>query len=177
MTKTKDEKLLNVLTEVCDKLKIELEKDTAEPAGVCYLIGHCLAEGLSKAGFKAKEVTGHLIVKDKSEKNIVYGTAKYKGKLLGYYHTWCVIDDEIIVDPSMGYNKAFLRKHGIKLHTNIPDTIIDKNDSNWLYEFIPDEKLISQSKHFLKKIPSGFVKQLINTVNTVAINCKMLGYE
>ena len=43
------------------------------PFGTCYLLGHCIAEGFKNAGYKSREVTGELLIRDKNEKQIIYG--------------------------------------------------------------------------------------------------------
>jgi hypothetical protein len=157
------------LPEICTLLQNELElKFNAAPFGSCYLLGHCLAEGLSKSGFSAREVSGHLILQDKNDKPVVYGTAKYKGRLVGYYHTWCVLNDgeNIIVDPSMKYNKVFLKQeYKIKVNQKISDIIIVKETTLFPVQYIEDTRLVQQSKEFLNTVNKNVINELINKIS------------
>jgi len=147
--------------------KIESLLDTY-PIGTCYLIGHCLAEGFKKAGYNAKEVTGTAIFKDKNEKNIIYGKSICKGKNIGIYHTWCVLEidnHKIIIDPSFKYNKIAIKEYyDIKPNKNIPDFIITENANQWLYNYIEDSTLIGFSKSCLLLIKQSLIKELVDTV-------------
>lgn len=154
------------LISICDNLCLTVERySTKTPSGFCYLSGHCIAEALRLAGFDAQEVTGHLLIADKSGKHIVYGSRKYKGLNVGDYHTVCVLNmdnEKIIVDASIKHNKAYLKKQGIKLNPAIPDYVICAGIDN-LYRFIPDEKLSPLSKEFLNKTSPDLIAELINT--------------
>jgi hypothetical protein len=161
--------LRNALPEICSLLQNELELQFNDTLfGTCYLLGHCLAEGLSKSGFLAREVSGHLILQDKNHKPVVYGTAKYKGKLVGYYHTWCNLNDgeNIIIDPSMKYNKVFLKKeYNIKLNEKITDIIIVKETTSFPVQYIEDNRLAQQSKAFLDTVKKDVINRLIDKVS------------
>ena len=163
-----DNELKKNLTQICLELLNELEKITVNiPYGTCYLLGHCLSEGLRKSGFSTKEVTGHLVLQDKHRKNIVYGTSKSKGKLVGYYHTWCVLNlgEEIIVDPGLKYIKMYLKKFlNIKLNERFPDILISNEDYMWYYQYLEDSSLTLQSKFSLNKLDPNFVNHLISRV-------------
>ena len=138
-------KIIEVLEKACDVVINEIYESTQQiPHGCCYLIGYCLAEGLKQLGYNASSVTGHLILRDKNEKPLVYGTSKHKGFLVGYYHTWCKVnydDKEFIVDPSIVYNSGYLRLCNIKVHQKTPNRVISENQNNWWANYIPDENL------------------------------------
>lgn len=162
------EDLKSCLYKIASEVAVELEKTSPNtPVGCCYLIGHCLAEGFHKAGYNANEVTGHLILRDKHEKMIIYGHGKHRGTVVGNYHTWCVLhhsDKSIIIDFAIKYNRNFLKQMKIKLSEKIPDIIISDNPSNWLYTYIKDEALVNQSKSFLNNAKPELINHLINTV-------------
>jgi hypothetical protein len=137
------------------------------PIGTCYIVGHCLTEGLKRAGYIAKKVTGTHILKDKNEKNIIYGKSIIKGKNIGYYHTWCVleIDDEvIIIDPSYKYNKKGVNINPVKPNPKIPDFIITADSKQWLYCYYPDETLSHLSDFLLNQISGELIQAIINDV-------------
>lgn len=163
-----------ILAQICLGFTNELDKNLSQPPiGCCHLFGHCLAIGLENAGFITKEVTGQLILTDKHDKKIVYGSDKSKGKLVGYYHTWCVLDyngKKIIIDPSLKYNKIGLRKvFDIKLNKNIPDTLITSENKSWLCTYIEDERYIMSSKQNLNKVNPKLVEYLVNYITETAI--------
>lgn len=165
--------LYRSLSELCSKFLNELENITSHiPYGTCYLLGHCLAEGFSKIGSNARETTGNLILQDKHRKSIVYGKSKYHGKLVGYFHTWCILkldDEEIIVDPSMKYIKMYLKKYcNIKLNERLPDILISNKSHLWHYEYIEDNSLVSQSRLALNRQDPKIVTHLINTVRELS---------
>ncbi len=173
VSKTNDN-MNEILSQICLGFTNELEKNLSQPPiGCCYLFGHCLAIGLENAGFIAKEVTGQLILTDKHDKKVVYGNDKSKGKLVGYYHTWCVLEyDEkkIIIDPSLKYNKIGLRKvFGIKLNQNIPDTLISHENKSWLCTYIEDERYIKSSKQNLNKINPKLIEHLVKHITKMAV--------
>ena len=166
--------LRNALPIICKELIKATEfKFQQQPLGCCYLIGHCLAEGLINAGFLAEEITGHLILKDKLRKDVVYGSGKYKGKLAGYYHTWCILkdgEDTLIIDPSLQYNKIALKKYfGIKLDVNLPDILISNELQGNSYRYIQDEKLKIKSMEFLRTVNIEVIKQLIDCVTKTTV--------
>jgi hypothetical protein len=159
------EQLRHIGTQMCDKLESIVHN---YPDGVCYLLGHCLAEGLSQAGFTANSVTGHFIFKNKHYKNIVYGSHRHKGMNIGDYHTWCVLthnDEEIIIDPSIRFDKNSLpRLFGIKLHPSLPDVIVTDKPRFSYYEYIADERLTPLSLGFLHRTHFTIKDRLIETV-------------
>ena len=163
--------LKNSLNQICLELTNKIEMNSSNiPTGSCYLLGHCLSEGLSKSGFIAKETTGNLILQDKNRKSIVYGKSKYKGKSVGYYHTWCVLDfgEKIIIDPSLKYNKIFLKKNlNIKLNEHLPDCLITSENPTWYYNYLEDSSLIPLSKNILNKMDQEIVKILIDKVSEI----------
>jgi len=69
------------------------------------------------------------------------------------YHTWCealVNGTTYIVDPSLKYNKVYLKKHHprkIKISNKIPDVLVSDKKETYLWKYIEDESLenISQS--------------------------------
>ncbi|MDN3580361.1 hypothetical protein [Mucilaginibacter flavus] len=166
--------LRNALTLICTELTNSIElKFQRQPLGCCYLIGHCLAEGLTNAGFFAEEITGHLILKDKFNKSLVYGNAKFKGKLVGYYHTWCTLkygEETIVIDPSLRYSKIALKTlFGIKLDVNLPDILISNDLQGNSYRYIQDEKLTIKSKEFLRTVNMEAIKQLTGCVTNSTV--------
>ncbi len=166
--------LKEALNNICLNLTIEIENICSnKPTGICYLLGHCLAEGLQKAGFNATETAGNLIFRDKHNKNIVYGNRKYNGKNIGDYHTWCVLENvetKIIIDPSFRYNKSAIKQYyNIKLNKYIPDFIITSEDSCLLYTYIEDKSLMPFSKHFLNALPKDVINHLVDIVAETSV--------
>lgn len=161
--------LRTICLELTQAIKIKFQQ---EPFGCCYLFGHCLAEGLSNAGLSAEEHSGHLILIDKGRKPVVYGTAKYRGQLIGYYHTWCVLKDgeeAIIIDPSLEYNKIAVKKHfGIKLDPSIPKILINTEANGGSYNYIEDKEMVRLSKAFLNKMNKEDILELTEVVTTAA---------
>jgi len=166
--------LKNKLNNLCLEFSKKYEElITNYPIGTCYLIGHCLSEGLIKAGYNAKKVTGTLVLKDKNDKNIIYGKSKVKGKNIGYYHTWCIleIDNEvIIIDPSYKYNKTGIKINLLKTNPNIPDFIITNSSKNWLYSYFPDKNLENQSNLSLNNVPTELIEKIIDDVFDCVMN-------
>lgn len=164
------EELRHIGIQMCDKLESIVRN---YPDGVCYLLGHCLAEGLSQAGLAASSVTGHFTFKNKQYKNIVYGSRRHKGLNIGDYHTWCVLahdDDEIIIDPSIRFDKNSLpRLFGIKLHPILPDVIVTSKSKSSYYEYIPDERLTPRSLGFLHRTHFSIKDRLIEVVHKHAL--------
>jgi hypothetical protein len=141
--------------------------------GTCYLIAYCLAEGLTRAGYNARKVTGTHILKDKNEKNIIYGKSIVKGKNIGYYHSWCVLEidnEKIIIDPSYKYNKDGIKINSIKPNPNIPDFIITSNSKTWLHSYFADENLEYKSNLSLNNISKELIEKIINDVFDCAMN-------
>lgn len=159
-----------LLKKVCINLNSELENIVPNyPVGCCYLFGHVLAVGLSNIGLTAIEVTGSLILADKHHNKVVYGSRKYKGKDVGYYHTWCELkwnNDTIIIDPSLKYNRVFLKQHfGIKLEKKTPDIIISKESNTSFYNYLTDSSLSYLSKNNLKHVNPGLIETLTKLVS------------
>ena len=103
-----------ILLQIAQRYQQTLESSVENyPTGTCYLAGYCLAEYFNGIGIPAKSVTGELAIVDKNGKYAVYGNMKIKKSTsVGYYHTWCEVlvnDKWFIVDPSMKYNKTFLK--------------------------------------------------------------------
>jgi hypothetical protein len=162
------------LNQICSEFIMVYEKDVQpNPIGVCYLTGHVIAEGLKLAGFKATETTGNLILQDKYKKNIVYGKSTYKGKLIGFYHTWCILEyynERIIIDPSMKYIKYDLKEHfNIKVNDRLPDCLITSDSNTWYYTYIEENTLSPRSKQFLSQIPKDWLNKWIKIVNDFAV--------
>lgn len=167
--------LKNNINKICLQLTNRLEECSPNyPIGTCYLIGHCLAEGLKKAGYNSKEITGTAIFKDKNEKNIIYGKSIVKGSNIGTYHTWCVLEIEgetIVIDASYKYNKVAMKScYNLKLNNKIPDFIITNNSNSWLHTYVEDMKLTQLSKDFLETVSPEMVNILVNTVEQSARN-------
>lgn len=167
-----DTEFKNILTQLCLELICKLERKISHiPYGSCYLLGHCLAEGFSRSGLKAREVTGNLILQDKHRKSIVYGKSNYHGKLVGYFHTWCnlTLEEELIVDPSIKYIKMYLKKYcNIKLNERLPDILISNENHLWYYEYIEDKSLIPQSKFSLNKVDPKLLSDLVKDVEELS---------
>ena len=164
MKNTLRDNLEQICHEFTEAYECLLGSDTI---GTCYLIGHCLSEGFKRAGYKALEETGTVIYKDGLGKNVIYGKQLVKGRLIGYFHTWCKVqfgEKEIIIDPSYKYNKMSYKHYGFKPNKRIPDFIITEHNDCWLYRFIQDNSLTSQSKQWLTRIPSELIEELIQKV-------------
>ena len=162
------------LEAICKQFTDKLESiTTIAPIGTCYLIGHCLAEGLKKAGYTAREVSGIAIFKDNRGKNIIYGKSRLKGAKIGLYHTWCVVKingQTILLDPSYKYNKIAIKEHyGIKPNRNIPDIIVTDNLIQWNYIFVEDKPAIRISKRDLKRTDQSIINKLIDEVESAAL--------
>lgn len=162
------------LEAICKRFTDKLESITINaPIGTCYLIGHCLAEGLRRGGYTAREVSGTAIFKDKSGKNIIYGKSKLKGAKIGLYHTWCVVEINnrtILLDPSYKYNKIAIKEHyGIKPNKNIPDIIVTDNPIQWNYIFVEDKPAIRISKRDLKRTDESIINALIDEVESATL--------
>jgi len=160
------------LNTICSVFTSNLEMMTdKKPKGCCYLVGHCLSQGFNGYGLVAKEVSGNLILQDKNRKSIVYGKSIYKGKLVGYYHTWCTLDyngETIIVDPSLKYLKLVLKGSGIKLNQNLPDCLISTEIKTWYYNYIEDSTLVPQSKSYLETVDNALIDYLVTSVKDTA---------
>ncbi|AXG73846.1 hypothetical protein DVK85_06175 [Flavobacterium arcticum] len=161
--------LKNNLEIMCQRFTDKLESLLSNyPVGTCYLIGHCMAEGLIRAGYTARKVTGTVIFKDKNEKNIIYGKSISKGKNIGIYHTWCVLEIDtqtIIIDPSYKYNKIAIREYyGTKPNKNIHDFIITDNANQWLHRYSEDLSLNGFSTKCLQSVDHSLINQLVDEV-------------
>jgi hypothetical protein len=162
-------KLIKNLKAICLLLSKEMIAAAGViPDGRCYIFGHVLAEGLKLAGFNAREVSGTLILTDKHDKKIIYGTKNYKGKSVGDFHTWCVLNldgKELIIDPSLEYNRVYLKQESnIKLNQKIPDTYIGYENKSWHLSYFEDSTLTVHSKECLKGANASFISHIINYV-------------
>jgi hypothetical protein len=157
--------LTNNLNAICLEFTKKFETYFSNvPIGTCYLIGHCIAEGFKRAGYFAEEITGTAILKDKNGGNIIYGKSNMKGKNIGYYHTWSLIEidgESIIIDPSVKYNKVAMRNiYGIKPNPKITDFVITNENSTWLLMYLKDDTLAHLSKNWLNKLNPELVELL-----------------
>lgn len=155
-------KLENFCLDFCKRYETQYG---INPTGTCYLIAHCLSEGLIRAGYKARKVTGTLILKDKKDKNIIYGKSIVKGKNIGYYHTWCILEidsEEIIIDPSYKYNKKGVKMNQLKPNPKIPDFILTPNSKTWLHSYFLDESLEYQSNLSLNNFSEKLIERIID---------------
>lgn len=166
------------LNDICEQLLFIMEELFMNtPAGTCYLMGNCLAEGLSNAGILAKEVTGSLILKDTNGRNVVYGSKRFGGTNVGSYHTWCEVeydDETLIVDPSVRFNRKFLKANSVKLNPKIPDIIISNIHNCWLHSYYPDSRLIAESKHYLNMVDKEAVDHLKTVICIEALQQRAL---
>jgi len=164
------QELKQLLENICNGYNSELNEISTSSSGSCYLTGHCLSIGLEKLGYKTKETTGVLFLKDKVDKYHIYGQDKYQrnGNLVGNYHTWCVLEfdgEEIIIDPSLGSLKSYLKSNlKVKIHDKIPNCLISNQNDTYYYRYIKDDKLIPQSKSFLNKIDPELINHLVNKI-------------
>lgn len=169
-----DNNLKTNLEAICKQFTEKLESfSTNAPIGTCYLIGHCLAEGLQRAGYTAREVSGIAIFKDNRGRNIIYGKSRLKGAKIGLYHTWCVVEinnQTILLDPSYKYNKIAIKEHyGIKPNKNIPDIIVTDIFFQWNHIFFEDKTAVKISKRDLERTDQSLVCTLIDEVESAAL--------
>lgn len=153
MEKEIEKKLENICE---DLIKIIENYSSGVPTGICYILGHCIAEGFKLAGYNAEEVTGTAYYKDKNGKNVIYGKSIVEGKNIGFYHTWTELflnDGKIILDASFKFNKvAMINNFNIKPNKNINDIIITNRKISWEHTYVNDKSLIRLSKMCLEKI-------------------------
>lgn len=161
------------LNDICEQLLFVMEEIFMNtPTGTCYLMGNCLAEGLANAGLVAKEVTGSLILKDTNGRNVVYGAKRFGGTNVGNYHTWCEVeydDETLIIDPSVRFNRKYLKAHSVKLNQKTPDIIISNAHNTWLHSYYPDLRLVAQSKHYLDMVDEDVVEHLKTVIHVRAL--------
>lgn len=163
------------LTTLCEIYRNELETITSEiggtTSGTCYLSGYVLTNVFQKIGLNSTERTGVLYIKKPDGEQLIYGGDELgnRGKLVGYYHTWCVVeinDNEIIIDPSMKYLKEYLLENRlIKPKHILPENIIIFNSNNIEnIKYIKEDDLIPSSKKFLNMISDETKEYLIHNV-------------
>ena len=146
-----------------------LESSVANyPSGTCYLAGYCLAEYFKKKGFKSKSVTGSLALIDKNIKYIVYGNLKIsKSNNIGNYHTWCEIlinDEWYVLDPTLKYNKTYIKSLGTKLNPKIPDLLFTKDKNTYYWKYIPNDDFLKESNDYLIKAPNQLKDAIIQSL-------------
>ncbi len=174
----KEAELIQNLKTICRLLSAQMIVSAREiPEGRCYVFGHVLSEGLKQAGLNAREVSGTLILTDKHDKKIIYGTKNFKGKNVGDFHTWCVLSldgKELIIDPSLEYNRFYLKQElNIKLSQKIPDTYIGYEIKSWHLSYIEDPALAVHFKDCLKDTNSQFISNMIICVKDGAFEAKL----
>ena len=165
------------LTLICDIYRKELETIISQSggsgttSGTCYLSGYTLTKVFQMLGFNSTETTGVLYIKKPNGEQLIYGGDELgnRGKLIGYYHTWCVVEideNKIIIDPSMKYEKEYLIKHKfIKPNFSIPENVIVSNSNTYEnFKYVKDDNLIPISKKNLNMISEELKQLLIQNV-------------
>lgn len=165
------------LTLMCDIYRNELEKIISQSggsgttSGTCYLSGYTLTNVFQMLGFNSTEITGVLYIKKTNGQQLIYGgdELENRGELIGYYHTWCVVEideNKIIIDPSMKYEKEYLIKQKlIKSSFSIPENLIVSNSNSYEnIKYVQDDNLIPISKKYLNMISEELKQQLIQNV-------------
>lgn len=145
---------------IASKLNNKVERlNGAPPYGTCHLLAHLMVKHLELRKIKARTVTGHLMLLDKNEKKFYYSNKNPSNKRnVGYYHTWCeadINDERILIDPSLKYNIAFLKKFRIKINAKIPEVLVTNKFSSYYYRYSEDEKLKKLSDIELLNIPAS----------------------
>ena len=157
------------LSDLVEIFRVESHKIVKDrnTGGICYLLAHCLNEYLLKLGYKSRKVTGNqaLLKKGKRTRYVTYGTFEPDNfNSIGHYHTWCEIDiNDItyIIDTSLAYNKSFLRRQGISLSKNIPNSLFSNFKSTYYYKYLEDKSLNHLSEETLAEIPEEFIRNII----------------
>jgi hypothetical protein len=156
------------IEEIVNHTMNELQNQFYHLHGTCYLIGHCLNMIFNDLGYTSQKVTGHLHLKRHNiEKYLSYGTKINKSISIGYFHTWCEVligDQSILIDPSLRFNKPFLKLMGYKVSKLLPGTLIttSKNGYHWIYK--KDTDLEKLSKTELKRISESQINKIVSTV-------------
>lgn len=160
-----------VLKLIAQMQNTALEKLSSNyPSGVCYLTGHTMSEGLNKANFKAKKVSGSLVISDRKNNRFVYGKGSFAGNNLGDYHTWCVMEyqgKEYIIDSSIKYIKDYINIHFRNPLPNIPDIIVTEK-LNPFFRYEEDKSMEAISKTFLEKVSPQVIDAMIGVVEATA---------
>ena len=82
------------------------------------------------------------------------------------YHTWCeaiVEGTTYVVDPSMKYNKTYLKKHHprrIKISNEIPDVFVTGHLETYWWKYKEDIRLQHVSQSYLDKCSSELLMYL-----------------
>ena len=163
------------LTMICEIYRNELENIITQingtTSGTCYLSGYTLTSVFQKMGFKSTETTGVLYIKKPDGEQLIYGGDELgnRGKLVGYYHTWCVVeidDNKIIIDPSMKYLKEYLIENKlIKPRHLLPENVVIFNSNSFdNIRYVKEDNLIPTSKKFLNMINEELKQLLIHNV-------------
>lgn len=165
------------LSNLCEIYRNELETIISQSgrsgttSGTCYLSGYTLTSVFQMMGFNSTETTGVLYIKKPNGKQLIYGGDELsnRGELIGYYHTWCVVEideNKIIIDPSMKYEKEYLIKNKlIKPNFSIPENVIVSNSNTYEnFKYVKDDNLIPISKKFLSMISEELKQLLIQNV-------------
>lgn len=146
----------------------EIEKLNGKPPqGTCHLIAYLMVKRLAINNIKARTVTGNLELMDKSGKKVYYGNQNPNNKRnVGFYHTWCeaIINEErILIDPSLKYNIAYLKKFKIRINSKVPKVLVTDKFSTYYYVYSEDEKLKKLSDKELLNVPVSFIDELEKT--------------
>ena len=158
----------NQLYEIGQLYQQELEKIIINPFGTCHLAAHCLTENLKNKGLNAISVTGHLSLRDKNGKEILYSSEKsWARRNIGYYHSWCEVTinkTPFILDASLKYNIQFMKlQHKLKIHPKIPTLLISSEFQTYYWKYTEDKKLLNLSQKELNLIPEKVKMYLINS--------------
>jgi hypothetical protein len=156
------------LYEIGQLYQQELEKAIINPFGICHLSAYCITENLKNKGINAASVTGHLSLRDKKGKEILYSSENPTApRNIGYYHTWCEViikDTKFILDASLKYNIQFIMlQHKRKIHPKIPPLLISQQFQTYYWKYTEDEKLLHLSQNQLDLIPEKVKIHLINS--------------
>lgn len=156
------------LYEIGQLYQKELEKVILNPFGICHLSAYCLTENLKMKGINATSVTGHLSLRDKKGKQILYSSDNPTApRNIGYYHTWCEVtieETKFILDASLKYNIRFIMlQHKRRIHPKIPPLLISPEFQTYYWKYTEDEKLLHLSQKQLDLIPEKVKIHLINS--------------
>lgn len=158
------------IEEVCIKLQMNLELiNSGNPAGSCYLTGPLLSEYFMGLNIDSRPVYGHFKVLNNKNKFILYSNKNLNNPLnLGYFHTWCEVKIDgynYIVDPSIKFNKAFLKRYGHKISKQIPNSIITNLKKCYYWEYKEDYELFEISNRLLSDISPITYQKLLQRLH------------
>lgn len=138
------------------------------PSGICYHSAASLHAYFSKIYFESSVVVGDLAMLNTSDKFAVYGNMSLKRQEnIGDYHAWCeiVLDDiTYIIDPSIKYNKIFLKdSFKFKTSNKISDVIVSTKRETYHFKYRKNDLLIPKYESVLNTIEKG--RRDINSIS------------